>query len=35
MNDDNPWRCAYCGTGYVVRSLARMCEEKHEAEAGE
>lgn len=27
---DDPWRCAYCGRGFVVRVLARDCEAKHE-----
>lgn len=27
MND--PYRCKECGTGYVVPSLARDCEQRH------
>lgn len=26
------WVCAVCGTRYVVRTLARMCEAKHRDE---
>lgn len=28
---DAQWVCAYCDTTYVVPSLARLCEDKHEA----
>lgn len=28
--DDDPWRCRTCGENYVVQSLARHCEKKHE-----
>lgn len=29
-DDDDPWRCQNCGRTYVVQSLARECEKKHE-----
>lgn len=29
MSDD-AYRCALCGTDYVVPTLARLCEQKHE-----
>lgn len=30
MHDE--WRCGYCGAWYVVGSLARDCEQRHETE---
>lgn len=29
---DNEWRCQYCGRWYVVGSLARDCEHRHETD---
>lgn len=28
----NPWACRHCGRHFVVQSLARDCERKHEKE---
>ena len=28
----NPYRCEWCGETYVVPSLARKCEQKHESQ---
>lgn len=28
--DDDPWRCQVCGENFVVQSLARHCEKKHD-----
>lgn len=30
MSNDDRYRCGYCGETYVVPSLARHCERKHE-----
>lgn len=32
MTRDDQWTCQTCGTVYVVGSLARHCETKHESE---
>jgi hypothetical protein len=29
-DDPCPWICSVCGVMYVVRSLARDCERRHE-----
>ena len=30
MTHDDQWTCGYCGSTYVVPSLARDCETRHE-----
>lgn len=30
MTDEDPWRCAVCGEWFVIPSLARDHEAKHE-----
>lgn len=32
MTTPDPWACTTCHTVYVVTSLARLCEAKHEQE---
>jgi hypothetical protein len=29
MTKPDPYKCAVCGVGYVVRTLARDCENRH------